>query len=56
MCPGRTHKLWSWRRDLNPRPSDYKFDGGLSIASTQCYFSVTYGIEIVQFFHDFHPF
>ncbi len=20
-------KIWSWRRDLNPRPSDYKFEG-----------------------------
>ncbi len=25
MLTGET-KLWSWRRDLNPRPSDYKSD------------------------------
>jgi len=25
-CPVRTLKIWSWRRDLNPRPSDYKPD------------------------------
>lgn len=25
------------------------------MASRQFYFSVTYGIKTVQFFHDFHP-
>jgi hypothetical protein len=23
----RLLKAWSWRRELNPRPSDYKFEG-----------------------------
>ena len=31
-------KKWSWRRDLNPRPSDYKIEGLVSMIYAPVYY------------------